>query len=110
VIAIYVGRLFRFFNYWCRDSRPAPVFLTPAKHIISHSGASSNRSLAKLLRPQSLNEIGYLVKILGNVFKPLVEQESHVTAIIDHAAQGITVLDEEHAIGTFNPAAEHLFG
>ncbi len=84
--------------------------LTPVKRVISRSGASSNRSLAKLLRPQSLDEIGYLVQMLGNVFKRLVEQESHVTAIVDHAAEGIIVLDEKHTIGTFNPAAEHLFG
>lgn len=84
--------------------------LSPVKRVISRSGASSNSTLAKLLRPQSLDEIGYLVQMLGNVFKRLVEQESHVTAIVDHAAEGIIVLDEEHTIGTFNPAAERLFG
>jgi len=84
--------------------------LSPVKRVISRSGASSNSTIAKLLRPQSLDEIGYLVQMLGNVFKRLVEQESHVSAIVDHAAEGIIVLNDEQSIDTFNPAAERLFG
>ncbi len=84
--------------------------LAPVKRVISRSGASSNSALAKLLRPQSLDEIGYLVQMLGNVFKRLVEQESHVSAIVNHAAEGIIVLNEKLSIDTFNPAAERLFG
>jgi len=84
--------------------------LAPVEQVISRSGASSNTALAKLLRPQSLDEIGYLVQMLGNVFKRLVEQESHVTAIVDHAAEGIIVINNKQSIDTFNPAAERLFG
>ena len=84
--------------------------LAPVKRVISRSGASSNHSLAKCFRPQSLDEIGYMVQMLGDVFRRLVEQESHVTAIVDHAAEGIIVLTAEESIDTFNPAAERLFG
>ena len=84
--------------------------LAPVVQVISSSGATSNKNLAKRLRPQSLDEIGYLTQMLGKVFKRLVDQESHVTAIVDHAAEGIIVLDGDQFIDTFNPAAEKLFG
>ena len=84
--------------------------LAPVKRLISRSGASSYRNLVKQLRPQSLDEIGYLTQMLGNLFKRLLEQESHVTAIVDNTAEGIIVLDEEQTIDIFNPAAEKLFG
>jgi len=84
--------------------------LSPVQKVTSRSGASSYKSLANQLRSQSLDEIGNLVHMLGNMFKRMVEQESHVSAIVDHAAEGIIVLDENQAIDTFNPAAEKLFG
>lgn len=84
--------------------------LAPVKEVIRRSGASSNKKLANRLRPQSLDEIGHLTQMLGNLFKRLVDQESHVSAIVDHAAEGIIVLDEEQFIDTFNPAAEKIFG
>ena len=84
--------------------------LSPVRKVTSSVGASSYKKLAKQLRPQSLDEIGYLVQMLGNMFKRLVEQESHVSAIVDHAAEGVIVLDDTQAIDTFNPAAEKLFG
>ena len=84
--------------------------LSPVKRVTSRSGATSYKNLAKQLRPQSLDEIGYLVQMLGNMFKRLVDQESNVSAILDHAAEGIIVLDDQQNIDTFNPAAEKLFG
>ena len=84
--------------------------LSPVKRVISRGGASSYKNLVKQLRPQSLDEIGYLVQMLGNMFKRLADQESNVSAILDHAAEGIIVLDNQQNIDTFNPAAEKLFG
>jgi diguanylate cyclase (GGDEF)-like protein/PAS domain S-box-containing protein len=84
--------------------------LLPVQKVTSRSGASSYKSLAKQLRSQSLDEIGNLVQMLGNMFKRLIEQESHVSAIVDHAAEGVIVLNDMQAIDTFNPAAEKLFG
>lgn len=84
--------------------------LAPVKKVISRSGASGYKTMANQLRPQSQDEIGYLIQMLGNLFKRLVDQESHVTAIVDHAAEGIIVLDEDQYIDTFNPAAEKIFG
>jgi len=84
--------------------------LAPVKKFIHRGGASSNRMIASQLRPQSRDEIGYLTQMLGNLFKRLVDQESHVTAIVDNAAEGIVVLDEEQHIDMLNPAAEQIFG
>jgi diguanylate cyclase (GGDEF)-like protein/PAS domain S-box-containing protein len=84
--------------------------LAPVKRVISRSGASSYKNLVRQLRPQSLDEIGYLTQLLGNLFKRLSEQESHVSAIVDNSAEGIIVLDAEQVIDMFNPAAEKLFG
>jgi diguanylate cyclase (GGDEF)-like protein/PAS domain S-box-containing protein len=84
--------------------------LSPVQKVTSRSGASSYKNLATQLRSQSLDEIGNLVHMLGKMFRRLVDQESHVSAIVDHAAEGIIVLDDKQAIDTFNPAAENLFG
>ena len=84
--------------------------LAPVHKVISRSGATSYKTMAKQLRPQSQDEIGYLIQMLGNLFKRLVDQESHVAAIVDHAAEGIMVLEEDQTIDTFNPAAEKIFG
>lgn len=84
--------------------------LHPVRRAINKAGASSYRNLANRLRPSSSDEIGYLTQMLGNLFERLAEQESHVSAIVDHAAEGIIVLDENLNIDIFNPAAEKLFG
>lgn len=84
--------------------------LAPVTRVISRSGASSHRYLARQLRPQSLDEIGYLTQLLGQQFKRLSEQESYVSAIVDNSAEGIIVLDDGQFVDIFNPAAEVLFG
>ena len=84
--------------------------LLPVQRVINSSGASSYQQLAQQLRPHSLDEIGYLVQMLGRLFRRLVDQEAHVSAIVDNAAEGIIVLDADLFIDTFNPAAEKLFG
>jgi len=84
--------------------------LEPVSRVIRRSGASSYRNLVRQLRPQSLDEIGYLTQLLGQQFRRLIEQESHVAAIVENSAEGIIVLDAEQTIDVFNPAAEQLFG
>jgi len=83
--------------------------LQPAQEVLGGSGASAHEELAGL-RPRSTDEIGYLTQTLGKLFRRLGDQESHMRAIIDTAAEGIIVVDEKGCIDTFNPAAEHLFG
>ena len=83
--------------------------LQPFQDLFNRSGASTHEELARL-RPASTDEIGHLTQTLGKVFQRLGDQETHMRAIIDTAAEGIIVVDEDGLIDTFNPAAERLFG
>jgi len=83
--------------------------LRPFEDLFSRSGASTHEDLANL-RPASTDEIGHLTQTLGKVFQRLGDQQTHMRAIVDTAAEGIIVVGENGAINTFNPAAERLFG
>ncbi len=84
--------------------------LAPVHELVANSGASDYLDLARRLRPRSVDEIGSLVQTLGRLFSRLSDQESHMHAIVDHAAEAIIVVNEDREIETFNPAAEELFG
>ncbi len=84
--------------------------LAPVYELVTHSGAPDYLDLARRLRPQSVDEIGSLVQTLGRLFSRLSDQQSHMHAIVDHAAEAIIVVNQNKNIETFNPAAEALFG
>jgi len=83
--------------------------LAPVQQALSGSGAVTNKSLAELTA-HSNDEAGYLTQTLGKVFQRLTDQETHIRAIIDNAAEGIIVTDDQGMIDTFNLAAQNLFG
>jgi len=83
--------------------------LQPIHALIARSGASRHTELGRL-RPQSTDEIGFVTQILGKLFRQLGEQESHMRAVVETAAEGIIVVDRKGRVRTFNPAAEKLFG
>ena len=83
--------------------------LSPVQDLFSRSGASKHADLA-MLSPQSTDEIGFMTQALGKLFRRLGEQETHMRAVVDNAAEGIIVTNEQGLIETFNPAAEKLFG
>jgi diguanylate cyclase (GGDEF)-like protein/PAS domain S-box-containing protein len=83
--------------------------LEPVQELIMRSGASLHAELARL-KPQSTDEIGLMTQNLSKLFRRLVEQESHMRAVVETAAAGIIVIDKNGLIDTFNPAAEKLFG
>ena len=84
--------------------------LKPVEMVAANSGATSHADLANQLQPHSNDEIGYLVQTLSHLFHRLGEQDKYVQAIVEHAAEGIIVINEEQHIEMFNPAAEQLFG
>ena len=83
--------------------------LAPVREMLRRSGASSHAELAAV-RPRSSDEIGYMTQMLGSLFRRLGDQESHMRAVVDTAAEGIIVVDARGRIDTFNGAAERLFG
>ncbi|HDO33647.1 MAG TPA: PAS domain S-box protein, partial [Chromatiales bacterium] len=83
--------------------------LAPVREMLRRSGASSYAELAAV-RPRSSDEIGYMTQMLGSLFRRLGDQESHMRAVVDTAAEGIIVVDAHGRIDTFNGAAERLFG
>ncbi len=83
--------------------------LMPVQELFMRSGASKHADLARL-SPQSTDEIGFMTQALGKLFRRLGEQETHMRAVVDNAAEGIIVTNEQGLIETFNPAAEKLFG
>ncbi|HEC29513.1 MAG TPA: EAL domain-containing protein [Gammaproteobacteria bacterium] len=82
--------------------------LAPVERALQSSGAVTNQSLADL-HACSVDEMGMLSQALGKVFQRLTDQESHIHAIIDNAAEGIIVTNENGLIDTFNLAAQNLF-
>ncbi len=89
--------------------RAVKYSLLPVQDVFNRSGASTNTDLARL-KPQSTDEIGYLVHTISKVFKRLADQQSHMHAVVNNAAEGIIVVDALGHIDTFNMAAESLFG
>ena len=83
--------------------------LEPMQELLKRGGASLHDELAQL-QPRSTDEIGVMTQTLGKLFRRLGEQESHMRAVVETAAEGIIVFDVEGKVHTFNPAAEQLFG
>jgi len=83
--------------------------LQPFQAFFERSGASLHAELARL-QPQSTDEIGFMTQTLGKLFRRLGEQESHMRAVVETAAEGIIVVNARGQVDTFNPAAEKLFG
>lgn len=91
------------------STRSMAQSLKPVQDMLGRSGATTHRDLAGL-RAASTDEIGYLTQTLAKLFRRLGDQESHMRAVVDTAAEGIIVVDEQGNIDTFNRAAERLFG
>ena len=83
--------------------------LAPVQDIFMRSGASMHTDMARLI-PQSTDEIGFITQTLGKLFRRLGEQETHMRAVVETAAEGIIVINSNGLVETFNPAAEKLFG
>lgn len=84
--------------------------LQPVTKLIKNQNASSHDTLLENFQPRSSDEVGYLLYMMKRLFHRLGDQENHVQAIVDQAAEGIVTVNDSFLIETFNPAAEALFG
>ncbi|MFO7602623.1 MAG: EAL domain-containing protein, partial [Gammaproteobacteria bacterium] len=84
--------------------------LRPVSKLIKMHSTQRHEQLADKVQPRSSDEVGYLVQMLKSLFQRLGEQENHVQAIVEQAAEGIITVNHGFMIVTFNPAAEALFG
>lgn len=82
--------------------------LRPVRELLEGEGRVSHDDLLQV-RPQSLDEIGYLTQMFGRLVRRLGDQDAQVRAIVDNAAEGIILVDAHGRIDTFNRAAEQLF-
>lgn len=83
--------------------------LKPVQELLAAGTHVSHEDFGRL-RPQSIDEIGYMTQMLAGLFSRLGDQDAQVRAIVDNAAEGIIVVDETGRISMFNRAAESLFG
>ncbi len=84
--------------------------LRPVREILEGDIIAEHEYYTKRLKPYSVDEIGYLTQMLGRLFSRLDDQGEQVRAIVDNAAEGIIVVDDQGMISMFNLAAEALFG
>ncbi|MDX8408202.1 MAG: PAS domain S-box protein, partial [Mariprofundaceae bacterium] len=56
------------------------------------------------------DEMGHIVGSFNAIASELMQVSSHMSAVVDHAADGIITMDQQGVIQSFNPAAEQIFG
>jgi diguanylate cyclase (GGDEF)-like protein/PAS domain S-box-containing protein len=83
--------------------------LAPVQEIIQYSDASMQSGRAQP-SPQSSDKTGFMTQALGKLFRRPGERETQMRAVVETAAEGIIVVNEQGLVETFNPAAEQLFG
>jgi diguanylate cyclase (GGDEF)-like protein/PAS domain S-box-containing protein len=83
--------------------------LAPIHALMQGSGTNLDGDMAHT-RPHAADEFGFITQLLGKLTQRLGEQESHMRAVVETAAEGIIVVNEHGSVVTYNPAAERLFG
>ncbi|MDX8407291.1 MAG: PAS domain S-box protein, partial [Mariprofundaceae bacterium] len=55
------------------------------------------------------DEMGHIVGSFNAIASELMQVSSHMSAVVDHAVDGIITIDPDGMIKSFNPASEHIF-
>ncbi|MFQ5518436.1 MAG: PAS domain S-box protein [Mariprofundus sp.] len=56
------------------------------------------------------DEMGDVVHSFNAIAEELMRVSSHMSAVVDHAVDGIITIDQHGEIKSFNPASEYIFG
>jgi PAS domain S-box-containing protein len=73
------------------------------------AGNMRNGDMDSLPLPAN-DELGYIVESFNTIAGEIIRINSFMSAVVDHAADGIITIDSEGTIKSFNPASEHIFG
>jgi PAS domain S-box-containing protein len=89
----------------------------PLEDVVKIARSVAAGNLRQEIRVQSKNEIGQLMQALKEMRDSLVDtirqvrdSEAHTRALLNNLIVGVTSVDEQGTIRTFNPAAERIFG
>ncbi|MBA4143257.1 MAG: Tar ligand binding domain-containing protein [Nitrosospira sp.] len=89
----------------------------PLEDVVKIARGVAAGNLTQEIRPRSQDEIGQLMQALKEMRDSLVDtigqvrdSEAHTRALLDNLIDGVASVNEQGAIKTFNPAAEHIFG
>lgn len=56
------------------------------------------------------DELGDVAHSFNAIAEELMRVSSHMSAVVNHAVDGIITIDQHGGVKSFNPAAEHMFG
>jgi PAS domain S-box len=89
----------------------------PLEDVVNIARSIAAGNLRQEIQVQSKNEIGQLMQALKEMRDSLVDtigrvrdSEAHTRALLNNLIVGVTSVDEQGAIRSFNPAAERIFG
>ena len=89
----------------------------PLEDVVRIAKGVAAGNLTQHIEVRSKNEIGQLMEALKEIHDSLVkvvgqarDSETRTRAVLDHADEGIIVINEGGVIEIFNPAAEQIFG
>ena len=91
--------------------------LRPIARLQAHAGAVQSGDLSRLVADTSADELGDLSRGFDAMTRTLHEREDalqdsarHTQSILDHVLEGIITIDRLGTVGSFNHAAEKIFG
>ncbi|SCX58793.1 Tar ligand binding domain-containing protein [Nitrosospira sp. Nsp1] len=89
----------------------------PLEDVVSIARSVAAGNLRQEIQVRSKDEIGQLMQALKEMRDSLVDtigqvrdSEAHTRALLNNLIVGVTSVDEQGVIRTFNPAAERIFG
>ncbi len=81
--------------------------ITALKHVL---GKVQRGEIDMLDKIPASDEMGDIIGSFDTIANELAQVNSHMSAIVNYAAEAIITIDSCGVVYSFNPAAEHLFG
>ncbi len=85
-------------------------FIRPLIKLAKQIETKDNKELIRELPDDRNDEVGYLALAIKQRTQALIESKAEASALVDHVAEGVIMIDDQGRIEKFNPAAEQIFG